>query len=469
MKLLTFIVPLLFSINSFAFKLPSDFLFGVSSASAQVEDGLNDSWMQFAKSGQTSAFLNYPSAEDKINFWSNPEEEIALAKELGVQVFRLSVDWSRLVPKKSIKVTNQKALSRYKYILKLIKKNNMKVMLTLFHHSLPLWALEMGGWSNKELVNYFNGFSHEVFNVLDEDVDYWNTFNEPNVFSMFVHVIGNWPTKKSSFLNSLNFPFFKGDFFIALDNMAKSHIDFFNYAHTKNKKVQVGIAHNTANYKQGGILSSIVVDWSWSNMNYYFPDKVKDHLDFMGINYYGAEYLSLTGVNFSPETEYNDAGRAFDPNGFFKIMNIFYNRYKKEIFITENGTADQDDIFRSLYIVEHLKAISEAIKIGIPVKSYIYWTLTDNFEWSDGYCPKFGLVSYDHKNKKRVKRNSYHFYSVLSKYKEISSDLRAFIWSKYTKKIGQKRAMCRAINGKDGLDSPRFIPLKSSDWRYKEN
>lgn len=454
----------LMSSSAIASSFPDDFLFGVSNASAQVEDELNDTWMQFAKAGKTKAFLNQVSPAKKLEFWTRPEVEIKLAKKLGSQVFRMSVDWQRLVPAKADRVTNLVALKRYKEIIKMIQKQNMKVMVTLFHHSIPIWAQEMGGWANPKVVGLFDGFARDVFNALNEDVDYWNTFNEPNVFAMFVHVVGNWTPGNGSFIQALNTPFFKGEFFKALDNMASSHNNFYFFTRKKNAKV--GIAHNTAYYKEFGFLSSFAVDWSWQNMNYYFPDKVKKHLDFMGINYYGSEHLTLSGVGFSSKTEYNDAGRAFFPKGLYLLLKDFYKRYKLPIFITENGTADQEDKFRSLYIAEHLQAVLQAINEGVPVKSYIYWSLSDNFEWSDGYCPKFGLAAVDRKTMERKLRPSFYFFSRIIQTRQLTKNIRDDLWSEYKKHIGKERFMCRAKNGKDALDSPRKLILNEADWRF---
>src|SRR5690606_7328747 len=101
------------------------------------------------------------------------------------------------------------------------------------------------------------------------------------------------------------------------------------------------------------------------------------------------------GVEFSPLAEYNDAGRAIDAEGFYEIIKKYNERYSLPVFITENGTADEDDLIRPVYLIEHLYAVNKALKENIPVLGYIYRTLSDHLEWSDGYCPKFGLVAVD--------------------------------------------------------------------------
>jgi beta-glucosidase/6-phospho-beta-glucosidase/beta-galactosidase len=461
----------MFSLNTWAnFEFPDDFMFGVSNAASQVEDGINDPWMEFAGKGKSKGFTNHANPKDKIRFWSDPDTELDLASELGVQVFRMSVSWHRLVPKKPVKpgVQNTQALEGYKQILSKIKSRGMKVMLTLYHHSMPQWAIDMGGWANPELIKHFVAMSNDVYAALGSQVDYWNTFNEPNVYAMFTYVAGIWPPGKASILNAIALgPLYKGDFYVALENMAKGHNEVYTSFKKKNVKVQIGIAHNTASYKQGSMLSYFSVLLSWKYMNHYFPDMVKNHLDFMGINYYGSEYMTMTGIHFDDRAEYNDAGRAIDPKGLYMMIKTFYQRYQKPIFITENGTADEDDIIRPAYLIEHLVAVHKALSEKVPVMGYIYWTLTDNFEWSDGYCPKFGLVALDRKQFIREKRDSFELYQGIIAQKAVSNELREFAWQRVKQNMGKPRKMCRADDAQAGLDRPRMIPLKEIDWRIK--
>lgn len=451
------------------YKFPRDFKFGVSNASAQVEDQLNDSWMEFAKAGKTKAFLNHYKPEEKIQFWSKPEIEIKLAKQLGVKVFRMSLDWHRLVPKEGAEL-DEIALERYLTICKMIREEGMQVMMTHFHHSLPAWAIKIGGWTNPKLIKYFADYAFKATIKLKDHVDYWITFNEPNVYAMFSYVAGIWPPGKKNVLAALKIPYlYEGDFFKAIKNMANAHKLYYSNAKSEKLNIFIGIAHNTANYKESGFLSSFSKNWSWENMNYLFADLVKDNLDFMGFNYYGAEYMTLSSIELSPKAEYNDAGRAFDPNGLYDMIKLFYNRYKLPIFITENGTADEEDFFRGSYLIEHLLAIHKAISEKIPILGYIQWSLSDNFEWSDGYCPKFGLVAVDRKNGfKRMPRESYYLYqSIITEYK-ITTDMREKAWEKVKGHFNKNRSICRAENAEDALDQPRQRKFSPIDWRFKK-
>lgn len=440
-------IPLFILNFTYALELPKDFLFGIANAPAHVEDKINDPWMRFAKAGKSKAFLNQISPEKRLEFWTKPEVEINLASELGVQIFRLGVDWQRLVPNKSKKITNLKALERYKETFKMIKDKNMKIMLTLFHHSLPDWAIEMGGWPNKELVDYFIGFSNDVIKAFKDDIDFLITFNEPNVYSMFSYVTGMWPPGKSNIFSIVNL--LSGDFYEALDHMAYAHN--LIYREHKNKGFKTSVAHNIAHYKPFKWYHTLNAWWANKYMNYYFLNQVQSDLDFLGFNYYGAEYLTFNGVAFKEGVLYNDAGRAMDSEGLYLKMKELYFKYSLPLMITENGAADSKDLFRSYYILKHLEATQKVIQEKIPVLGYIHWTLTDNFEWSDGYCPKFGLVSVDRKTMQRKKRESFYFYQKLIQRERINEQE---VEKKFLKNKGKLRDFCRSSNGVDALDTP---------------
>lgn len=468
MKLLIFFLLCLNSLWAQEYSFPKDFLFGISNAATQVEDNFNGNWMQFAKQGKVAAFKNYYQPEKRIEFWTKPEVEIDLARELGINVFRLSIEWERIEP--AIGKYDTDVLDRYIEILKMIRAANMKVMLTLFHHSIPKWADDMGGFSHREVQKSFIYFSKFTLRKLHPYIDYLNTFNEPNVFAMFSRVVGNWPPGKLNPLAVIKLPFYKGAFFTTLEGMAETHKEIYNFSKVNKFEFPIGIAQNTAYYKGVNIFGDFFAGWANENMNFYMLNLVKSHMDFTGMNYYGAEYLGLSGVQFIDEAEYNDAGRAIYVDGFKWVLEKLHKWYQKPIYITENGSADQSNVLRSLYLIEHLKMVSHLIQKGIPIKSYIYWSLSDNFEWSDGYCPKFGLVAVDRKNGfKRIKRPAFSLFQKIIANNAIDPIDEEIVFDRYKESWGKKRTMCRAANGKDGLDTPRLIPLKKLDWRYKYN
>eukprot|EP00965_Chrysotila_dentata_P087409 2885988-Pleurochrysis_carterae.AAC.3 len=142
-----------------------DFEFGLATAPAHVEDQLEDAWVDFARKGKVAAWKNAPMPEERTRFWSEPEVDIKLAADTGVTVFRMGIDWARLVPDAEFAMTGTlvpTAWARYVEILKMVKDAGMKIMLTIFHHSLPIWLQKTGGWTNSTSVDYFGLFVEAV-------------------------------------------------------------------------------------------------------------------------------------------------------------------------------------------------------------------------------------------------------------------------------------------------------------------
>ncbi len=250
-----------------------NFFFGVSNAPSQVEDQLDDIWMQFARNGKIPAFDNVAVPEERIRFWTNPEVEIKLARELGTEVFRLGVDWQRLMsgPGKF----DYQALQRYKEIIQMIKANNMKVMLSLFHHTEPFYTHQKGSWRNQEMIADFREFWQPVLQELAPDIDYLVTFNEAQLYVLMTQVAGMWPyPKKPSSLGLFNAGPFRGVFEKSLRNIAKSHGEIYDFCKEKQYPFLVGIAHNMADYTGKSLVSKVGAFVSWQKFNYRLTDLI---------------------------------------------------------------------------------------------------------------------------------------------------------------------------------------------------
>lgn len=118
-------------------------------------------------------------------------------------------------------------------------------------------------------------------------------------------------------------------------------------------------------------------------------------------------------------------------------------------------------------MIEHLYALHAALEEQVPIKGYIHWTLTDNFEWADGYCPRFGLIGIDRETMKRTPKESFYSYQKIIKENSLSQSFRERKWIKVKEKFNKKRKTCRHQNGKDGLNIPREMIFKPIDWRFK--
>lgn len=460
---------------------PENFFFGVASAPSQVEDDLIDSWVSWANKGKVAAYHNQNLPEERIRFWSEPETELDLAVKAGVKVYRLGVDWSRLFPNENSTSPDPKAVARYREILKMIKERKMKVMLTIFHHSEPQWTLDKGSWTNPKMLEYFKLFSESVVVELGDLVDYWVTFNEANVYLLMTQIANIWPNRenKADPLGLFNFGFIKGKFQRSLERIGEAHRSLYQFIKARYPQTQVGFAHNVSNYTASGPLSFILAIVSNNKLNDQFMKMTVAHCDFIGINFYGAEVLKVVQITLSKHYEYSDSGRAISPNSFYDVLKSFHRKYNLErkhrqkndkrilpIIITENGVADAEDWLRPSYLIEHLHALHKAMSEGVPVAGYITWTLTDNFEWADGYCPKFGLVAVDRNNFERKPRESFFLFRSIAISHTITALERQVAWMKVQDRVGQPRLMCRSKDGISPLDEPRFVPVKAIDWRF---
>lgn len=440
-------------------KFPQNFFFGVSNAANQVEDQIFDNWIRFTQKAQAVAsFHNRPFPNERLRFWTEPEIEINLAKELGVQVFRLSLAWERLVPE--CDQWDAQAALRYREIFKMIKDSGMKVMLTLFHHSIPSWMEDRQGWVNKESVEWFKFYSEKAQAEFGDLVDYWITLNEPVPWSYLTYAEGLFP------------PGVKGNLFKhyqALKHMSLAHNQFYEFNKSQSK-VPVGIAHHMGYHTGRGLFNKLFSKLTDYLAHWQFLKSIKNQMDFFGINYYGAEWMTLAGPAQYEDLDFSDAGRAIYPEGLYLLLKKISNKFPKlPIIISENGIGDGTDAVRPAYLTQHLIAVQKAIQAGVNVIGYVHWTLSDNFEWTDGYGPKFGLVEVRREeNLKRIPRDSFYLYQQIIKTHEISEEQIQASWQKYKSIIGTPREYWRAEDGKHGLSSPLMRMTPKVDWRVQK-
>uniref|UniRef100_A0A803MNC3 Beta-glucosidase-like SFR2, chloroplastic n=1 Tax=Chenopodium quinoa TaxID=63459 RepID=A0A803MNC3_CHEQI len=499
-----------------------EFFFGLATAPAHVEDKLNDAWLQFAEeklcdeteSAQQPADALLASGagdggsqpalpteakdrpkkkksykleiyirEERLRFWSDPDTELKLAKNTGVTVFRMGVDWTRIMPKEPTgelnEAVNFAALERYKWIINRVRSYGMKVMLTLFHHSLPPWAGEYGGWKLEKTVDYFMHFTRLVVDSVSDVVDYWVTFNEPHVFCMLTYCAGAWPGGNPDMLEVATSALPSGVFNQTMDWIAIAHSKAYDYIHENSKlsKPLVGVAHHVSFMRPYGLFDVAAVTLANSMTLYPFMDSISEKMDYIGLNYYGQEVVCGAGLKLVEMDEYSESGRGVYPDGLFRMLLQFHERYKHlniPFIITENGVSDETDIIRRPYILEHLLAIYGAMIMGIPIIGYLFWTISDNWEWADGYGPKFGLVAVDRANNlARVPRPSYHLFSKVATTGIVSRQDREKAWRELRRAAkGKKtRPFYRAMDKHGlmyagGLDEPVWRPYADRDWRF---
>ncbi|KAK1318480.1 hypothetical protein QJS10_CPB04g01038 [Acorus calamus] len=430
-----------------------------------------------------AAWNNVPHPRERLRFWSDPDTELKLAKDTGISIFRMGIDWTRIMPEEPInglnKSVNYAALERYKWIIKRVHSYGMKVMLTLFHHSLPPWAGEYGGWKVEKTVDYFMDFTRLVYDNVAELVDYWVTFNEPHVFCMLTYCAGVWPGGNPDMIEAATSALPTGVFMQAMHWMTVAHSKAYDYIHGQStiSKATVGIAHHVSFSRPYGLFDVAAVTLVNSLTLFPYVDSICDKLDFIGINYYGQEVISGPGLKLVDNDEYSESGRGIYPDGLYRMLLQFHERYKHlkvPFIITENGVSDGTDFIRRPYIIEHLLAVYAAMMMGVPILGYLFWTTSDNWEWADGYGPKFGLVAVDRANDfARILRPSYFLFSKIVKTGRITKADRTRAWNELQNaaKARKTRPFYRAADKHGhmyagGLDEPIQRPFIQRDWRF---
>ncbi|KAJ0980568.1 hypothetical protein J5N97_008823 [Dioscorea zingiberensis] len=438
-----------------------------------------------SKCGHTvAAWHNVPQPQERLRFWSDPDTELKLARDTGITVFRMGIDWTRIMPKEPINglhdTVNFAALERYRWIIERVRSYGMKVMLTLFHHSLPPWAGEYGGWKMEKTVDYFMDFTRLVVDRVSDLVNYWVTFNEPHVFSLLTYCAGAWPGGNPDMIEVATSALPTGVYMQTLHWMAVAHSKAYEYIHGESKnigKTIVGVAHHVSFTRPYGLFDVAAVTLANSLTLYPFVDSICEKLDFIGINYYGQEVISGPGLKLVDNEEYSESGRGVYPDGLYRMLLQFHERYKHlklPFIITENGVSDETDLIRRPYMLEHLLAVYAAILMGVRVLGYLFWTTSDNWEWADGYGPKFGLVAVDRANDlARIPRPSYFLFSKVVKTGKVAKLDRLHAWRELQNAAKQKktRPFCRAVDRHrlmyaGGLDVPIQKPYVQRDWRF---
>ncbi|XP_068663742.1 beta-glucosidase-like SFR2, chloroplastic [Aristolochia californica] len=430
-----------------------------------------------------AAWHNVPRPEERLRFWSDPDIELKLARDTGISVFRMGIDWTRIMPEEPDialgETVNFAALQRYKWIIQKVHAYGMKVILTLFHHSLPPWAGEYGGWKMEKTVDYFMKFTRLVVDTMSDLVDYWVTFNEPHIFCMLTYSAGAWPGGHPDMLEAATSALPTGVFNQAMHWMAVAHAKAYDYIHQQSTitKAVVGVAHHVSFMRPYGLFDIAAVTLANSLTLFPYLDAICGKLDFIGINYYGQEVISGAGLKLVSNDEYSESGRAVYPDGLYRMLLQFHERYKHlkvPFIVTENGVSDATDLIRRPYVLEHLLAVYAAMAMGVPVLGYLFWTTSDNWEWADGYGPKFGLVAVDRANGlARIPRPSYYLFSKVVKTGKVTKIDRARAWYELRSaaKEHKTRPFNRAVNKhglmySGGLDQPIWRPFVERDWRF---
>lgn len=359
-------------------------------------------WPNFISVGIASPLSpeNYISGA-ACDHYNRYEEDFEMAKSLGHNAHRLSIEWSRIEPEKGKFDTAE--IEHYRKAIKALRARGIEPFVTLWHWTLPVWAAEMGGWKSRRMAKYFARYAEQVVSALKGDVTYWMTVNEAGIYAMNSYLKGVWPPQKRSLFAYLK----------VRQNLVHAHHRAYKAIKKAQPDSMVGTARNyiyfeaASNHPFNRVLKSFA-DWWW---NFRFLNKIKRNLDFIGVNYYFHNHISF-GFGKNKNETVSDMGWELYPEGIYHILKEL-TRYRLPIFITENGLADARDIHRARFIRETVAHILRAKKEGVDVRGYFHWSLLDNFEWDKGFWPRFGLIEVNYRTMERTIRQSAYEYQKL--------------------------------------------------------
>ena len=367
-------------------QFPKGFYWGAASASYQVEGNIyNTDWAYEARTSK-----RVPEADSGPDHFNKYEEDFTLAKSLGHNAHRISIEWARIEPHKG--EFNIEAVRHYERVIKSLHKKNIEPFITLWHFTLPQWLYEEGGMESKRFPEYFARYASFVADHLGDSCSHWSTINEPNVVASNGFIRGNWPPLK------------KGRPFLmikVLNNLAKAHIAAYKVIKKKDLISEVSIVKDniyiSSNNNPVNIISAFFFRYFW---NHFFLRKIINHIDSIGLNYYFHKKFGDTTVY-----KKSDMGWDMFPEGIYHAL-VELKQYNVPVFVSEAGIADELDVYRSDYIRGLVYWIHQAISDGVDVRGYLYWSLTDNFEWALGYTKRFGLIEINYETKERTIRDS---------------------------------------------------------------
>ncbi len=422
------------------FQFPDGFLWGTATAAHQTEgDNKNSDWWEWEK--QPGNIANGDRSGGASDHYRRYAEDLKLARQMGHNAYRFSIEWARIEPEEGR--FDEAQINHYRSVLESCHENGLTPMVTLFHFTLPQWLSDQGGWSSKNIVARFERFARFAGERLGDKVDLWCTLNEPVVYLGAAHAVGLFPPGQKGMGRAAN----------VMARMAKGHVAAFRALREADtvdidgdgKATLIGVAKHLRVFqpaRRNNPLDHVAARFSAFSFNRAFMIAItggklllnvpglphlnerihagEPTLDYVGVNYYSRDLVKFNvktpGLvdRLVPEgAPVTDMGWEIYPEGFYRVLMETWKSYKLPIIVTENGMADARDLQRPGFLQSHLEAMARAMRDGVPVKGYLHWSLLDNFEWLEGFAPRFGLLKIDYRTQSRKKTGTARLYSSI--------------------------------------------------------
>lgn len=416
------------SLDTLGQGLPKGFLWGTATAAHQIEGGNDNDWTAWEAGsfpdGTPHIADGKPSGQ-ACDSWNRFDEDLAAMQAMGVTTYRFSVEWSRLEPTEG--AWDAAAMARYRDWTVRLRAAGIEPMVTLHHFTLPKWVAAKKGFETTDTQAAFEAFARRVGAELQDTVDFWCPFNEINVYATQGYLSGVWPpgTKDDTALQVT-----------VMSNMLKAHakaaaglreVDTVDangdgaatvITHAHHVRVFQPASHSVLDTAIAGLTDDVANEaipraFQTGRIRFSVPGTIEideaveglaGGIDVLSLNYYTRDIIradlgsaALSQSYFKGGRPRNDLGWDRYPDGLYLMLKRF-SSYGWPLYVSENGTADAADDFRSDYLAQHVAAIERAVKEGADVRGYYHWSLMDNFEWAEGYTASFGLYAVDFGN-----------------------------------------------------------------------
>lgn len=430
---------------------PKDFIWGTATASYQIEGAWNEGgkgesiWDRFSHTaGKIANGDTGDVACDHYHLWRH---DLDIMKELGLQNYRFSISWPRILPNGSGKV-NQAGLDFYSNLVDGLLEKGIQPFITLYHWDLPQVLQEEGGWPVRIIVDRYVEYVDIISRALGNRVKNWITLNEPFVSAFNGYLEG----RHAPGITDLNLAIAASHHLLLSHGLAvpviRNNCSGANVGITLNLTPQVPASSSTQDRNEARWMDGVINRWFLDplvgrgypqdivsgfgkSMDFIEPgdmELIAEPVDFLGINYYTRNIARATDLREDENAkrtvfqnqQITEMGWEVYPQGLYNILGRLHFDYGfPAIYITENGAAfadvvdskgQVDDQERLSYIKRHIEMVKKAIEIGVPVKGYFAWSLLDNFEWAHGYSKRFGIVYVDYKTQQRTIKSSGKWY-----------------------------------------------------------
>jgi beta-glucosidase len=398
-------------------------LWGTAVSHYQVEGEDECDWTDWERAGRTRG----GPCGRAVGSWERYEEDAGLASMAGANAFRFSISWSRVEPAPGS--WNDAALERYRHFVDHLRKIGLEPVVTLFHYTHPKWFHRKTPWTSTAAVEQFARFARRVVTALGPGVRFYVPLNEPLVFLLAGFFDGQIPPGLTE----------AGVLPKVFDHLMAAHCAAAAAIREINPAAAVGVAHNMVAFapeREASFLDRALVRiadhcynqglieaFATGRWNFLLPpttrlrgrrDDLTRSIDLFGVNYYSRLHLRCPGrERLIGDFRYLDSsGAGLTDNGWEIVPDAFEHLLVEAaesglpLVVTENGLADRRDLQRPRFIEHHADAIARVEARGVPVHGYFHWSLLDNYEWIDGFGPKFGLFAVDRRTMRRKPRPS---------------------------------------------------------------